>query len=114
MATAAKGYRPIVREIARAAKPRTILDLPSGEGWLAREVNGASIAIDGIDLYEGQPKGYRHFLAAYLETGVPESLGCYDLIVSCEGIEHIANPGLFFKSAKRHLNANGMLVVTTP
>ena len=114
MATVMKSYRPIVGEIARAAKPGTILDLPSGEGWLAQEVNGADVAIDGIDLYEGQPKGYRKFLAADLDAGVPESLGIYDMIVSCEGIEHIANPGLFLKSAKQHLNVGGTLVVTTP
>jgi len=114
MTSVMKSYRPIVGEIARAVKPRTILDLPSGEGWLADEVNGADVAIDGIDLYAGQPKGYRRFLAADLESGVPESLGRYDMIVSCEGIEHIANPGLFLKSAKRHLNAGGTLVVTTP
>ncbi len=114
MTSVMKSYRPIVGEIARAVKPRTILDLPSGEGWLADEVNGADVAIDGIDLYAGQPKGYRRFLAADLESGVPESLGRYDMIVSCEGIEHIANPGLFLKSAKQHLNAGGTLVVTTP
>jgi SAM-dependent methyltransferase len=114
MATASKSYRPIVGTIARAVKPRTILDLPSGDGWLAEEVNDSDVAIDGIDLYEGQPRGYRRFLAADLEGGVPDKLGSYDMIVSCEGIEHIANPGLFLKSAKRHLNAGGTLVLTTP
>ena len=29
-----KSYRPIVGEIARAIRPQTILDLPSGDGWL--------------------------------------------------------------------------------
>jgi 2-polyprenyl-3-methyl-5-hydroxy-6-metoxy-1,4-benzoquinol methylase len=109
-----KSYQPIVGEIARAAQPCTILDLPSGEGWLANELNGADVAIDTIDLYEGQSKSYRGFLAADLDGGVPESLGRYDMIVSCEGIEHIASPGLFLKSAKQHLYAGGTLVVTTP
>jgi hypothetical protein len=80
MTTVMKSYRPIVGEIARAVKPRTILDLLSGEGWLADEVNGADVAIDGIDLYEGQPNGYHQFLAVDLEAGVSESLGTYDMV----------------------------------
>jgi SAM-dependent methyltransferase len=70
--------------------------------------------VDGIDLYEQKPAGYRKFLIADLEDGAPEALGQYDMIVSCEGLEHIANPGLFLKSALKHLNPNGTIVITTP
>ncbi|HLL27777.1 MAG TPA: glycosyltransferase [Xanthobacteraceae bacterium] len=110
-----KSYWPVVGKIARAVKPRTILDLPSGDGWLVDVMNGVdNVAIDGIDLYKASPKGYRQFLIADLEAGVPEDLGIYDMVVSCEGIEHIANPGLLLKSAKQHLNASGTFVVSTP
>ena len=108
-----KSYRPIVGEIARAIRPQTILDLPSGDGWLRKEIPDAG-AIDGVDLYEQKPAGYRNFLAGDLDTGIPGSLGTYDMIVSCEGLEHIANPGLFLTSARAHLNSNGALVITTP
>jgi SAM-dependent methyltransferase len=72
------------------------------------------VDIDGIDLYEEPPKGYRNFLKVDLDDGIPAELGRYDMIVSCEGIEHIASPGLFLKSARTHLNPGGTVVVTTP
>jgi SAM-dependent methyltransferase len=109
-----KAYQPLVGEIARRVRPRTILDLPSGLGWLRAQIAMPDVAIDGIDLYEDAPAGYRNFLRRDLEDGVPAELGSYDMIVSCEGIEHIANPGLFLKSARQHLNPGGTLVVTTP
>jgi SAM-dependent methyltransferase len=109
-----KAYQPIVGEIAQRVRPRTILDMPSGSGWLLAQLNSTDIEVDGIDLYEDRPAGYRNFLKLDLEDGVPSELGCYDMIVSCEGIEHIANPGLFLKSARAHLNPGGTLVVTTP
>jgi len=109
-----KSYYPVVCTIIRDRKPSTILDVPSGIGWLREQVREAGVAIDGIDLYAPKPPGYREFLQRDLEEGVPDELGRYDMIVSCEGIEHIANPGLFLKSARRHLNPGGTLVITTP
>ena len=102
-----KAYQPVVGNIARALRPRTILDLPSGHGWLRAQIAMPDVAIDGIDLYEGRPAGYRNFLQRDLEDGVPAELGSYDMIVSCEGIEHMANPGLLLKSARRHLRPRG-------
>jgi SAM-dependent methyltransferase len=109
-----KTYQPIVRAIVLAARARTILDLPSGKGWLRRAIDDPGIEIDGIDLYEQAPAGYRNFARHDLERGVPDSLPHYDLIVSCEGIEHIANPGLFLASAHARLKPRGTIVVTTP
>jgi SAM-dependent methyltransferase len=109
-----KAYQPIVGRIAEQVRPRTILDLPSGNGWLRQQILASDVAIDGVDLYEARPSGYRAFLRGDLETGVPDELGRYDMIVCCEGIEHIANPGLFLKSARKHLNPGGTIVITTP
>ena len=109
-----KAYQPIVGQIAQAVGARSILDMPSGTGWLLAQVATTGVEIDGIDLYQGRPTGYRNFLQRDLEDGVPDELGRYDMIVSCEGIEHIANPGLLLKSARKHLKPGGMMVVTTP
>ncbi len=91
----------------------TVLDMPSGSGWLAGLLpEGAEI--DGIDLYAAKPEGYREFAAADLDEGVPAHLGRYDAIVSCEGIEHVGNPLKLLKSAAAHLNPGGRIIVTTP
>lgn len=108
-----KAYQPVVGMIAAEVCPRAVLDLPSGLGWLREQIK-SDVEIDGIDLFEQKPAGYRNFQAADLEDGVPSNLGSYDMIVSCEGIEHIANPGLFLKSLRKHLNPGGTAVVTTP
>jgi SAM-dependent methyltransferase len=108
-----KAYQPIVGAIAKTTGARTILDLPSGLGWLRDQV-GPDVEIDGIDLFEQKPVGYREFLRADLEDGVPSKFGGYDMIVSCAGIEHIANSGLFLKSVRKHLKPGGTAVVTTP
>lgn len=75
-------------------RPRTILDAPSGAGWLVLSVD-SSINIDGVDLYGEKPAGYRSFYSRDLDLGLPSELPTYDMIVSCEGIEHFSNPGLF-------------------
>ena len=109
-----KTYQPIVCRIIEAARPQTILDVPCGEGWLAHALARPGLAIDGGDLYASHPPGYRSFLCHNLDLGIPESWPRYDVVVSCEGIEHIANPGLFLISAREHLHAGGWLVITTP
>ena len=109
-----KAYQPIVVEILQSAKPQSVLDTPSGEGWLRRMFADPAVAIDGIDLFEEKPEGYRCFLRHDLDEGLPDSLPQYDAIVSCEGLEHIANPGRFLVTARRQLNPGGSIVVTTP
>jgi len=108
-----KGYQPVVARLLRERRPATVLDAPCGSGWIARET-GFTGQIDGIDLYGESPAGYRSFRTADLDAGLPEDLGSYEAIVSCEGLEHFANPDLFLRSAFRHLAPGGTLVVTTP
>lgn len=109
-----KAYQPIVCGLVRETDARQVLDMPSGSGWLAKDLNAPEIAIDGIDLFDNRPGGYRNFMQADLDDGIPASLGQYDMIVSCEGFEHIANPGLILKTALQHLKPGGTLVITTP
>ncbi len=109
-----RGNQPTVVEILQSAKPLSILDMPSGNGWLRREIPDSNVAIDGIDLYKEKPLGYRALVKVDLDDGIPDSLPQYDAIVSCEGIEHLANPGLLLTSAHKHLRAGGLIVITTP
>ena len=60
------------------------------------------------------PQDIEVFYSRDLDLGLPSELPTYDMIVSCEGIEHFSNPGLFLSSALRHLKPNGIFVVTTP
>jgi SAM-dependent methyltransferase len=103
-------------EIINKIQPNTILDAPCGDGWLGSSLNFKTL-IDGIDLYISKSKklrGYRNISKLDLDLGIPKMRGKYDLIISCEGIEHFGNPDLFIKTAKINLNKNGILIITTP
>ena len=108
-----KEYMPVVAAILKSRPLTSVLDTPSGSGWL-RGLLDSAVALDGIDLYDARPDGYRNFRAADLDHGLPDDLPAYDAIVSCEGIEHVGNPELFLRSAAARLNPGGIIVITTP
>jgi cyclopropane fatty-acyl-phospholipid synthase-like methyltransferase len=108
-----KEYMPVVAAILNSRPITSVLDTPSGSGWLRGMVDG-SVMLDGIDLYDARPEGYRNFRTADLDHGLPDDLPTYDAIVSCEGLEHVGNPELFLRSAAARLNPGGVIVITTP
>ena len=108
-----KSYISTIISILEKLKPQTILDIPSGEGVLLRELT-FDVEIDGVDLYELKPEGYRGFQQFDMDNGLPKDLPLYDAIVSCEGLEHLGNPLLFLENIKSHLNIKGVLIISTP
>ena len=95
-----KSYMPVVINLLDEIKPKSILDAPSGGGWLSSLLE-ANAVIDGIDLFEEKSSGYRNIIKADLDYGIPNELEKYDVVVSCEGIEHIGNPRLFLETARQ-------------
>ena len=89
------------------------LDVPSGNGWLGKTLPPET-QVDGIDLFEEKPQGYRQFWQYDLDNGIPKECSGYDLICCCEGIEHVGNPLLLLRSFKDALIDQGTLIVTTP
>jgi SAM-dependent methyltransferase len=108
-----KEYMAVVAAILSRTGAKTVLDAPSGNGWL-RTAIANNVAIDGVDLFETKPQGYRDFRAGDLDHGFPADLPTYDAVVSCEGIEHVGNPELFLRSAAARLNSGGTIIITTP
>jgi len=108
-----KDYYRTIAWIVGQMKPATLLDAPAGGGWLAAALDYSPV-IDGIDLYAGQPQGYRDFLVHDLDHGLPDALPGYDMAVCCEGIEHLSNPGLLLDSFFARLKPGGTLIVSTP
>jgi len=110
-----KSMQISIISIIHTIRPKTILDAPCGDGWLGLNLNYSAI-IDGIDLYQlkvSALKTYRKFRKYDLDYGIP-FYRKYDAIVCCEGIEHIGNPDLLIKSAKKSLNKKGVLIISTP
>ncbi|MBI5774663.1 MAG: methyltransferase domain-containing protein [Verrucomicrobia bacterium] len=101
-----------VLEFLRDKKFTTVLDAPSGAGWLAEGLAGRA-TLDGVDLY-ADAKGYRKIWQHDLDQPLPTDCGAYDLICCCEGLEHVGNPLLLLREFHRRLPASGLLIVTTP
>ncbi len=101
-----------ILEWLRAQKFTTVLDAPSGNGWLAAALDGRA-TLDGIDLY-AEAKGYRKIWKHDLDLPLPVDAGGYDLVCCCEGLEHVGNPLLLLREFHRALKPDGLLVVTTP
>jgi SAM-dependent methyltransferase len=108
-----KPHEAVVAALLREKRPRTLLDAPCGTGWLAQALD-FDCRIAGVDLYGAPPAKYAAFVAADLDHGLPQTLGEYEAVVCCEGLEHFGNPLAFLRSAHRHVQAGGTLVVTTP
>jgi len=102
----------VVLDYLREKKFSTVLDAPSGNGWLASGLAGRA-TFDGVDLY-ATASGYRHIWMHDLDLPLPADCGSYDLICCCEGIEHVGNPLMLLRNFFRRLPAGGLLVVTTP
>jgi 2-polyprenyl-3-methyl-5-hydroxy-6-metoxy-1,4-benzoquinol methylase len=87
--------------------------------WIHEIIREVAKKVVGIDYLQDQVeflnrKGYEvyHVNAEKLEDLKLEQK--FDVIVAGELIEHLSNPGLFLEGAKRFLNDDGILIITTP
>jgi SAM-dependent methyltransferase len=90
---------------------------PNSPNWLhgliiSRYPETYGIDIDYKSIEELKNKGYINIKVASAETFKIDRK--FDTIVAGEIIEHLANPGLFLKSAKYHLKKDGRVIITTP
>ena len=101
-------------------KPRYILDVGCGTGelltcYLAQLFNTAQVI--GIDSDERSiqfaNKEFSYLPNLKFFKEIPENIR-YDAIIASEVMEHVENPLKFLIDLKRHLNDNGVLIVTVP
>jgi ubiquinone/menaquinone biosynthesis C-methylase UbiE len=103
-------------------KGKRVLDVACGSGYgsLALVENGAKCVV-GLDkspkAISYARKHYPHTAIKYLicdATNLPQTYGKFDLVVSFETLEHLANPEGFIKSLKEVLTQKGILIISTP
>jgi len=107
-----RSTKETVTKWLQSFSPKTVLDCPSGKGWLIEALPDS--ICDGIDLYDDRESSYRKLYKANLDNGIPSELPKYDAITCFEGIEHLGNPELFFRSCHSHLKHQGAILITTP
>lgn len=99
-----------------------VLDIACGSGYgsallaqsNAAEVTGADIDPGAID-WAGNAYGrYARFVRVEPAKQLPFEDGCFDLVVSFETVEHVAEPQEFCRELVRILRPGGTLIISTP
>lgn len=86
------------------------------DGWLHNNLRKYAKNVIGIDLSEEcvdflQKKGYNIIKGDVENFDIDQK---FDVIIAGEIIEHLSNFQGFFNSIKKHLNDDGILIITTP
>lgn len=84
--------------------------------WLHDVIRSNARACVGVD-YDAQAVKLLQEQGYHVVLGNAESLNLsqtFDVVVAGELIEHLPNPGQLLATARRHLDKDGVLVLTTP
>ena len=108
-----KPYRLTVARILNEYQPATVLDIACGEGWIKKCMK-TPVFVHGLDFYESAPADYDLFSSFWMDEGVPDACGLFDVAVCCEAIPYLQNFGIFFQSVNRHLKPGGRFIVSVP
>lgn len=98
-------------------KPKKILEVGSGYGYLTYALNKSGYSAKGIDISSSAVKSAKkHFGDYYQNIDVEnyKSNTKYDLIIATELIEHLRDPVEFIRSCAKLLSPDGRILVTTP
>jgi len=105
------------------AKDKVVLDVASGDGYVAHELakNAGAKKVIGLDNFkpaiELAKEKYQH-PCLELQLGQAEKMSFpnnyFDLVVSLETIEHVKDHYLFLQEVKRILKPDGIFIVSTP
>lgn len=102
--------------VLRSRKAVRILDLGGGNGFVARnfEKMGHEVHLvePGVGALNARSRGLKNIYMCSVED-IPASL-MFDIIGLFDVVEHISSPVDFLKSAGKHLNEEGRLLITVP
>ncbi len=100
---------------------KTVLDIACGEGYGSYLLAGNALAVTGVDIDEPTIKAatrkYKADHLTYLTadaSATPLPAHSYDLLVSFETLEHLADHERLLDEFKRLLKADGQLIISTP
>ncbi len=85
--------------------------------WLHGQLRKKFPSVAGVDLNDENIQKMRELGFENLTAASAEDFSLkakFDTIVAGELIEHLSNPGLFFRRCMEHLKSGGRLVISTP
>lgn len=108
-------------QFAQDLNPRNILEVAAGGGFNAACLWKPSrrVVINDLRLEEDEVQIWSTGKFLEMESGnlfdlKPESLGCFDLVIACEVIEHVAHGDQLINHLNNFLAPGGTLLLTTP
>ena len=107
------------RIAAQLADGRRVLDAASGEGYGSAVLSAAGAArVTGVDLNPDAVEHARERYGLNFEVAdvaaLPHQDDSFDLVVSFETIEHVADPAAALSELRRVLAEDGTLLISTP
>jgi len=101
-----------------------VLDVPCGSGYGVALMSEHAQVVYGVDIFAPAIEHAKElfsnertkFLVSdghNMQALFPDS-GCFDIITSFEGIEHLQNPEQFLHELHRLLKPEGLLIISTP
>jgi glycosyltransferase involved in cell wall biosynthesis len=83
-------------EMISRLRPRTVLDIGCGPGFIATKCEEQGIRVTGVDAFEPLPGMMSRFSLADLEREpLPEDPSEYDMVLLLDVIEHLQDPEMF-------------------
>src|SRR5262249_28881910 len=108
-------------EVRRLARGRSVLDLGCNNGWGTRVVAETARRIVGVDVSAGALEEARRSIDAsnvqFCQVGggrLPFVDAEFDVVASCQVIEHVSDYAPYLSEILRVLTPNGVAVFTTP
>jgi len=105
-------------------KDKKVLDIACGEGYGsylfkragAKEVVGVDVSADAINRARKsfEASGIKFVLADAAIIEERYSAEYFDVVVSCETIEHIDNPNIYLQSLKKLAKKDALFIITCP
>jgi len=110
----------LARRSGAGVAPLSIIDIGSGNGSMTAKVAAKGYRIMGVEpSASGLQTARRSFPNVPFEEGsayedLATRFGTFDVVLSCEVIEHLLHPQAFLNRVKELLAPNGVAILTTP
>jgi SAM-dependent methyltransferase len=105
---------------AAVGKRASVLDIGSGPGLLARELEAAGCVVVCVESDKTSADLAKSRCSRVIETDIetmdrlPEDIGRFDCILFADVLEHTRNPELILGRMMSYLKENGHIIVTLP
>jgi SAM-dependent methyltransferase len=109
--------RRVLDLVAGLPRGGRLLELAPGHGALSAALAGLGFRVDALDFHPENfafPASGVNLLRGNLDDPLPFADSTYDIVVCCEGIEHLEHQYGFARELARVLKPGGALVLTTP